>query len=87
MIRGDQLSYAVACASIVAKVERDRQMVLLDRRYPHYGFASNKGYGAAHHRAALVEHGPSDVHRLTFRSVLPRAADRADRRRRQGATS
>lgn len=73
VIRGDQVSYAVACASILAKVERDRQMVELDRRYPQYDLASNKGYGAARHRAALGEYGPSAIHRLTFRSVLPRA--------------
>lgn len=72
LVRGDQISYAVACASILAKVERDAIMVELDRRHPQYGFASNKGYGAAAHRQALAEHGPSSVHRLTFRSVLPR---------------
>ena len=73
VVRGDQLCYAVACASILAKHERDRMMIELDRRYPHYGFAANKGYGAPRHRRALAEHGPSAVHRLTFRSVLPRA--------------
>lgn len=71
-VRGDQLSYAIACASILAKVERDRRMTALDRRFPQYGFAAHKGYGAARHRAALAEYGPSEVHRLTFRSVLPR---------------
>ena len=75
MIRGDQTSYAVACASILAKEERDRRMVALDRRYPQYAFAANKGYGAAAHRAALATYGPSRVHRLTFRSVLPRTGD------------
>lgn len=72
MIRGDSLSYAVACASILAKVERDRIMQELDLRYPMYGFARNKGYGALEHRQALSAYGPSAVHRLTFRSVLPR---------------
>ena len=71
VIRGDQVSYAIACASIFAKVERDAVMVSLDRDYPQYGFARNKGYGAAVHRQALVDYGPSPVHRLTFRSVLP----------------
>lgn len=74
VIRGDQVSYAVACASILAKVTRDRLMVDLDRRYPQYAFASNKGYGAAEHRRALAAYGPSPEHRLTFRSVLPRRA-------------
>ncbi|MEM7051826.1 MAG: ribonuclease HII [Acidobacteriota bacterium] len=71
VIRGDALSYAIAAASILAKTERDRQLVNLDRDYPHYGFASHKGYAAAAHRSALGEFGPSPVHRLTFRSVLP----------------
>ncbi len=74
VIRGDQVSYAIACASILAKVDRDQTMVELDGVYPHYGFASNKGYGAAAHRQALSDFGPSEVHRLTFRSVLPRVA-------------
>ncbi len=74
VIRGDQISYAVACGSILAKVTRDRMMRRLDQQFPQYGFASNKGYGAAAHRQALVEYGPSPEHRLTFRSVLPRTA-------------
>ena len=76
VIRGDQISYAVACASILAKVERDRAMETADRLYPHYGFAAHKGYGTAAHRRALAEHGPCEAHRLTFRSVLPRRSER-----------
>lgn len=76
VIRGDQISYAIACASILAKNERDQMMIGLDRRYPQYGFAANKGYGALRHRQALAEHGPSPVHRLTFRSVLPQRSGR-----------
>ena len=75
VIRGDQISYAVACASIVAKVARDRMMLELDRTYPYYGFASNKGYGAQVHRQALVDYGPCTEHRLTFRSVLPQVVE------------
>ena len=71
LVRGDGLSYAVACASILAKEERDRMMRELDRSYPQYGFADHKGYGAARHLAALREFGPCPQHRLTFRSVLP----------------
>ena len=71
VIRGDQISYAVACASILAKTERDRMMKNLHRRYPQYAFDSNKGYGSQAHRDALVEHGPCPEHRLTFKSVLP----------------
>jgi ribonuclease HII len=72
VIRADAISYAVACASIVAKVERDRLMVELDRRYPHYGFAAHKGYSVPEHLQALATHGPSPVHRLTYAPVLPR---------------
>jgi ribonuclease HII len=72
MVRGDSVCYAVACASILAKVARDRIMQQLDHRYPHYGFAQHKGYGAPSHLQALREYGPSPVHRLTFGSVLPR---------------
>ncbi len=82
VIRGDQISYAVACASILAKVERDGLMTELDREFPVYGFAGNKGYGSPSHRRALAEHGPCEVHRLTFRSVLPRREDPAPRRRK-----
>ena len=72
VVRGDCFSYAVACASIVAKVERDRKMVELDRDYPQYGFAAHKGYSVPEHMEALSAYGPSPVHRLTFQRVLPR---------------
>jgi ribonuclease HII len=72
LIRGDSVSYAVASASILAKVERDRLMTALDRDYPHYGFAAHKGYGVPGHLSALAAFGPSPVHRLTYRPVLPR---------------
>ena len=75
LVRGDALSFAIACASILAKVERDRMMLELDCEYPHYGFARHKGYAAAEHRRALERFGPSPAHRLTFRSVLPRTQE------------
>ena len=71
VVRGDGMSYAVACASILAKAERDRMMRELDASYPHYGFGAHKGYGAASHLEALRQYGPCPEHRLTFRSVLP----------------
>ena len=74
VVRGDCFSYAVACASIVAKVARDRMMVELDRTYPQYGFAAHKGYSVPEHLEALSIYGPSPIHRLTFRPVLPREA-------------
>jgi ribonuclease HII len=76
VVRGDVISYAVACASIIAKVERDRLMVELGRRYPHYGFATHKGYGVPEHLQALAARGPCPEHRLTFQPVLPRRARR-----------
>lgn len=75
VIRGDQISYAVASASILAKVDRDRRLTELDRVYPQYGFARHKGYAAREHLEALTEYGPCPAHRLTFRSVVPRVAE------------
>ena len=56
----------IGAASIVAKVTRDRYMVELDREYPMYGFARNKGYGTAEHIAALKKYGPCPHHRRSF---------------------
>ncbi len=69
LIRGDGTSAAVAAASIVAKVLRDRVMVAWDRHYPGYGFAAHKGYGAPQHREALARLGPCPQHRASFRPV------------------
>lgn len=66
IIKGDATSYAIAAASIVAKVTRDRQLIELDNQYPAYGFARNKGYGTAEHIAALKEIGPCVAHRRSF---------------------
>ena len=66
LIHGDALSYSIAAASILAKVERDRYMIEQDATYPVYGFAANKGYGTAAHIAAIREYGPCPLHRLTF---------------------
>lgn len=65
--QGDARCYAVAAASIVAKVERDRIMAELDTNHPEYGFAKNKGYGTDEHLAAVEKHGYSTVHRASFR--------------------
>jgi ribonuclease HII len=67
VIRGDLISYAIACASILAKVARDATMTALAAAEPAYGFAENKGYGSAFHRAALASHGPGHHHRRSFR--------------------
>jgi len=66
LVGGDRASRVIAAASIVAKVTRDRIMRQLDIEHSGYGFGSNKGYGTANHRSALVELGPSPVHRITF---------------------
>lgn len=69
IIRGDEKETAIAAASIVAKVVRDRIMDLLDREHPSYGFAVHKGYGTPRHAAALREFGPSPIHRTSFSPV------------------
>ncbi len=66
IIHGDALCYSIAAASIIAKVTRDRQMLLLDEQYPGYGFAAHKGYGTAQHISALKALGPCPAHRRTF---------------------
>ena len=65
-IHGDALSYLIAAASIVAKVQRDNYMIEMDALYPEYGFARNKGYGTAEHIAALKKYGPTPLHRRSF---------------------
>jgi ribonuclease HII len=66
LVKGDQRSLSVACASILAKTARDELMRALDSEYQGYGFARHKGYGTAFHRAALARLGSSPVHRKTF---------------------
>ena len=66
IIKGDAKSVSIAAASIVAKVTRDRMMVEYDSVFPEYGFAQNKGYGAAAHIEALKKYGPCPIHRKTF---------------------
>lgn len=66
IIKGDAKSISIGAASIIAKVTRDRLMVEYDKVMPEYGFASNKGYGAAVHIEAIKKYGPSPIHRKTF---------------------
>ncbi|MBQ3664064.1 MAG: ribonuclease HII [Clostridia bacterium] len=72
LIHGDALSYSIAAASIVAKVHRDRYMIEMDRVYPEYKFAKNKGYGTAEHIEALRKFGPCPIHRISFISKFLR---------------
>jgi ribonuclease HII len=73
LIKGDSRVVSIAAASIVAKVARDALLEEYDARWPGYGFAENKGYGAPAHHAALRAHGPTPEHRRSFdplRSML-----------------
>lgn len=70
IIRGDQLSFSIACASIMAKVTRDRQMTELDSVYPGYGLARHKGYGTRQHLQCLGKLGPCAIHRRSFAPVI-----------------
>lgn len=69
IIKGDQKAAAIAAASIVAKVERDEYMMMMDRLYPEYGFARHKGYVTREHLALLEKYGPSPIHRKSFAPV------------------
>ncbi|MGB3311602.1 MAG: ribonuclease HII [Nodosilinea sp.] len=67
VVQGDHLHTEIAAASILAKVWRDRLIARLDRRYPGYHLARNKGYGSAAHRLALQTLGPTPQHRRSFK--------------------
>jgi ribonuclease HII len=69
VVDGDTKSAAIAAASIVAKVTRDRAMRRLDALYPHYGFRSHVGYITPSHSAVVRERGPSDIHRRSFQAL------------------
>jgi ribonuclease HII len=69
IIDGDSLCFSIACASIIAKVTRDRMVVEMDRDYPGYGFANHKGYGTKEHLASLRQKGPCPLHRRSFQPV------------------
>lgn len=69
IIGGDALEPSISAASIVAKVLRDRLMLLLDKKYPQYGFAKHKGYSTAQHMQALRVHGVSRIHRRSYAPV------------------
>ena len=69
IVYGDSLSISIAAASVIAKVHRDNLMCQLDARFPQYGLARHKGYGTAQHRAAILAHGPTPLHRKSFAPV------------------
>lgn len=70
IVKGDSLSASIAAASILAKVSRDDFMLEMAKVYPQYGFDVHKGYGTKAHYAALKEHGPCPIHRMTFLKKL-----------------
>ncbi|MGB9191322.1 ribonuclease HII [Acinetobacter haemolyticus] len=69
VVGGDALHAEISAASILAKVTRDREMVVLDRQYPHFGFAKHKGYPTKAHFEAIAEHGVIDQHRRSYAPV------------------
>jgi ribonuclease HII len=71
VIKGDGSILPIACASILAKVERDRIMTRLHKKYPEYGFDRHKGYPTPEHRRMIARHGPSKIHRRSFTLLDP----------------
>lgn len=67
IVKGDRRVFAIACASIIAKVYRDKMMTNYDKKYPGYGFAKHKGYGTKLHQVQLASLGPCTIHRKSFR--------------------
>ncbi len=69
IVKGDGLIAQISAASIIAKVARDNEMLILDRAYPEYGFAQHKGYPTAFHLSKLAELGPLPQYRMSFKPV------------------
>jgi ribonuclease HII len=69
IVKGDMKCLSIACASILAKVHRDREMAQMDSQYPGYGFAAHKGYGTPEHQSALKTLGATAIHRRSFAPV------------------
>lgn len=75
IVKGDGISFSIAAASIIAKVERDRIMQNYALEYPNYAFDSHKGYGTKLHLTKLATHGPCPIHRTSFQPVAQRTFD------------
>jgi ribonuclease HII len=75
VLEGDSVCFSIACASIIAKVTRDRLMRELDKEYPGYYFAEHKGYSTKKHQECLRRLGPSPIHRMTFQPVCDQVAE------------
>ncbi len=85
IIKGDETSYAIACASIVAKVYRDKLMQEFAETYPEYDFEHNMGYGTKKHTQAILAHGVTPIHRLSFLNKLLGAEKCQEIKRRRQA--
>ena len=70
IIKGDTNIYSIACASIIAKVTRDRLMIEFHEKYPEYGFDLHKGYGTKIHSEALTKNGPCEIHRFSYKPII-----------------
>ncbi|RUM41329.1 MAG: ribonuclease HII [Desulfocapsa sp.] len=75
LVKGESRSASIAAASIIAKVSRDRIMTEYHEKYPVYNLAQHKGYPTKAHRRAIAEHGPSPIHRRTFKGVREFCSD------------
>jgi ribonuclease HII len=75
IIKGDNRSLSIACASVLAKTSRDAVLIQMDELYPVYGFAAHKGYGTSTHLAALQNYGPCPIHRLSFKPLRALSID------------
>lgn len=69
IIKGDELSFMIGCASIIAKETRDDFMIELDKKYPEYGFSKHKGYPTKAHVEAVYKYGVLDIHRKTYKPI------------------
>lgn len=67
IVKGDQKVFSIACASLLAKVFRDKMMVRYSKKFSEYGFERHKGYGTKFHRVMFLKYGRSPIHRLSFR--------------------
>lgn len=87
IVKGDSQCYSIAAASIIAKVNRDKEMLKWDVLYPQYGLSENKGYGTQKHKKALEEHGPSPIHRLSVKPVKESLLQQNKRKRLSNVSS
>lgn len=70
IIKGDFLHYSISCASILAKVSRDTELIKLSMQYPEYSFEQHKGYGTKKHHQAIKTYGISKIHRLNYKPII-----------------